>query len=97
MIGRYPIIRQYAFCGSMFTVDHAMICQRAGLVIQRHNEIRDLQAELLDMVCYDVKVEPHYNLLQAKSLPEGLTKPLMHTLTSTVGVSGSDRGLHFSI
>ena len=49
MIGRYPIIRQYAVCGSMFTVDHAMICQR-----QRHNEIRDLQAELLDMACYDV-------------------------------------------
>ena len=36
-------------CGSMFTVDHAMICQRGGLVIQRHNEISDLQAELLDM------------------------------------------------
>ena len=38
-------------CGSMFTVDHAMICQRGGLVIKRHNEIRDLRAELLDMVC----------------------------------------------
>ena len=25
------------------------------------------------------------------------TKPLMHALTSTVGLSGSDRGLHFSI
>ena len=45
-------------CGSMFTVDHAMICQRGGLVIQRHNEISDLQAELLDMVCYDVQVKP---------------------------------------
>ncbi|PFX16406.1 hypothetical protein AWC38_SpisGene19321 [Stylophora pistillata] len=45
-------------CGSLFTVDHAMICQRGGLVIQRHNEIRDLQAELLDMVCYDEQVEP---------------------------------------
>ena len=77
----------------MFTVDHAMICQRGGLIIQRHNEIRDLLAELLDMVCYD----EHYNLLQAKSLPEGLTKLLMHALTFTVGVSGSDKGLHFSI
>ena len=45
-------------CGSMFTVDHAMICHRGGLVIQCHNEIRNLQAELLDMVCYDVQVEP---------------------------------------
>ena len=35
--------------------------------------------------------------LQAKSLPEGLTKPLTHALTSTLGVSGSDRGLQFSI
>ena len=35
-----------------------MICQRGGLVIQRHNEIRDLQAELPDLVCYDVQVEP---------------------------------------
>ena len=42
----------------MFTVDHAMICQRESLVIQRHNEIRDLQAELLDIVCYDVQLEP---------------------------------------
>ena len=37
-------------CGSRFTVDHAMICQRGGLVVQRHNEIHDLQTELLDMV-----------------------------------------------
>ena len=84
-------------CGSMFTVDHAMICQRGGLVIQRHNEIRDLQAELLDMVCYDVKVEPPLQPITGEELAEGLTKPLMHALMSTVGVSGSDRGLHFSI
>ena len=38
------------------------------------------------------KLNQHYNLLHAKSLPERLTKPLMHALTSTVGVSGSDRG-----
>ena len=62
-----------------------------------NNEICDLQAELLDMVCYDVQVERLYNLLQAKSLPEGLTKPLTHVLTFTVGVSGRDRELHFLI
>ena len=33
------------------------------------------------MMC---KLNRLYNLLQAKSLPEGLTKPLMHALTSTV-------------
>ena len=67
-------------CGSMFTVDHAIICQRGGLVIQRHGFV---------MMC---KLNRHYNLLQAKSLTEGLTKPLMYVLMSTVGVSGNDRG-----
>ena len=45
-------------CGCDFNTDHAMICQRGGLIIRRHNEIRDLEAQLLDMVCYDVAVEP---------------------------------------
>ena len=30
-------------CGGNFTVDHAMICKRGGFVIQRHNELRDLE------------------------------------------------------
>ena len=58
-------------CRSKFTVDHAMICQRGGLVNQRHNEIPDLQAELLDMVCYDVKVEPALQPIKGKELARG--------------------------
>ena len=34
------------------------------------------------MMC---KLNQHYNQVQAKNLPEGLTKPLIHALTSTVG------------
>ena len=45
-------------CGELFTVDHAMICMRGGFVIQRHNELRDLEAELLSIVCKDVVTEP---------------------------------------
>ena len=46
--------------GDLFTVDHAyaMVCKRGGLIIQRHNEIRNLEAEMLRMVCTDVKTEP---------------------------------------
>ena len=55
----------------MFTVDHAMICQHEGLVIQRHNEIRDLQAELLDMVCNDVQVEPALQPITCEELARG--------------------------
>ena len=58
-------------CGCSFTLDHAMIFQRGGLVIQRHNEIRDLQAELLDMVCYDVEIEPSLQVLTGEELNRG--------------------------
>ncbi|CAH3175240.1 unnamed protein product, partial [Porites lobata] len=39
-------------------VDHAMVCQGGGFIIQRHNELLDLEAEMLKMVCNDVEVEP---------------------------------------
>ena len=63
-------------CGSMFTVDHAMICQRGGLVIQCHSEIRDLQAELLDMVCYNVQVEPALQPITGEALARGTNQAL---------------------
>ena len=53
-----PDTQSVCVCGVRFTVDHAMICKRGGFIIQRHNELRDLEAELLKMVCYDVEVEP---------------------------------------
>ena len=45
-------------CGDPFNVDHAMICKRGGFIIQRHNELRDLEVQMLDLVCHDVEVEP---------------------------------------
>ena len=33
------------------------VCQRGGLIIQRHNELHDLEAEMLRMVCNNVEVE----------------------------------------
>ena len=35
-----------------------MICKRGGFVIQSHNELRDLEAEMLRMVCNGVEIEP---------------------------------------
>jgi len=45
-------------CGDRFTEHHETICKRGGFITQRHNELKDLEAELLDMVCNDVKIEP---------------------------------------
>ena len=35
-----------------------MICMKWGFVVQKHNELRDWEAELLNLVCKDVKTEP---------------------------------------
>ena len=45
-------------CEDHFNVDHAMICKRSSFFIQRHNELTDLQAEVLRMVCNGVEMEP---------------------------------------
>ena len=48
-----------------------MICKRGGFIIQRHNELRDLEAELLKMVCYDVEVEPGLQPVTGEELNRG--------------------------
>ena len=45
-------------CGEAFTVDHSMICKLGGFITQRHNELRDLDAEFLSMLCNDVEIVP---------------------------------------
>ena len=47
------------------------VYQRGGLVIQRNNEIRDLQAKLLDMICYDLQVEPALQPITGEELARG--------------------------
>ena len=61
-------------CGDQFTVDHAMICRRGGFIIQRHNELRDLEAELLSTVCNDVEVEPVLQKVTGEILNDGANK-----------------------
>ena len=57
-----------------FSVDQAMVCQRGGFIIQRHNELRDLEAEMLRMVCNDVEVEPVLQEVTGETLNHGANK-----------------------
>jgi len=45
------------------SVDHALSCSKDGFPSIRHNEVRDLTAELLSEVCYAAEIEPHLELL----------------------------------
>ena len=46
-----------------------MVCRHGGLIIQRHNEIRDLR-----VVCTDVKTEPVLQEITGEELNRGANK-----------------------
>ena len=46
------------------------------LSYSRHNEIRDLQAELLDIACYDGQVEPALQPITGEELARGTNQAL---------------------
>ena len=45
-------------CGQPFSIDHSMICRKGGFPTLRHNEVRDITADLLKEVCHNVDIEP---------------------------------------
>ena len=57
--------------GNSFTVEHALSCARGGLPTIRHNEIRDLTANLLTEVCNDVRIEPELQAVTMEHLTGG--------------------------
>ena len=59
-------------CGLPFNLNHALNCKRGGLVIIRHNNIRDFEANLLRQVCNDVETEPPLQPLEGENIA-GLT------------------------
>ena len=61
-------------CKDVFALDNAMICKRGGFVIQRRNEMRDLEAELLSTVCSDVRVESLLQEMFGEQINRGSNK-----------------------
>ena len=51
-----------------FDAVHAMDCKTGGFIHKRHDNIRDLVAELVDDVAYDVRVEPPLQPLSGEEL-----------------------------
>ena len=63
-----PLLPTTCACGKSFTIDHALNCPTGGFPIVRHNEIRDLTADLMSEVCHDVCVEPTLQTLTGEQL-----------------------------
>ena len=61
-------IPSHCVCGAMFSPDHAMICKHGGLTFIHHNDLRNITAEWLSKVCYDVAIEPPLQPLTGESI-----------------------------
>ena len=55
-------------CGRYFSVEHALSCNNGGFPIKRHNELRDITANLLDEICTGVGIEPTLQPLTQEQL-----------------------------
>ena len=51
-----------------------MVFRHGGLISQRYDEIRDLEAEMLRMVCTDVETEPVLQEITGEELNRGANK-----------------------
>ena len=80
-------------CGDLFDADHAMICMRGGFIIQRQNEIRDLEAEILQVVCSDVEMETVFQEVTWEVLPRCTNKAPDARLHLRARASGRENSL----
>jgi len=60
-------------CGKHFTVEHAFSCAQGGFPSLRHNDVRDITANLLAEVCHNVAVEPDLQTLSGEQFQHRTT------------------------
>ena len=55
-------------CGAKLDYQHSMSCKKGGFITMRHNDVRDLTANILEGVLNDVEVEPQLLPLTGENL-----------------------------
>ena len=63
-----PHLPSHCICGSTFSIDHAMNCKCGGFPSIRHNELRNITAELLTETSSNVLIEPPLQPLTGEQL-----------------------------
>ena len=51
-------------CGQKINIEHALSCKKRGSIIIGHNQVRDTTANLLKIICSNVKSNHHYSRFQ---------------------------------
>ena len=55
-------------CGSKFDIQHSMSCKKGAFTYIRHNDLRDLTANMMSEVCKDTEIEPKLTPLSGEEL-----------------------------
>ena len=66
----YTSLLTLCVCGDSFNLQHALSCPKGGIVITRHNELRNLTVKVLGKVCKNVVIEPLLTPLTGEELPK---------------------------
>ena len=55
-------------CKEKFNTEHTLSCKKGGFITSRYNQVRGTTANLLKMICSNVKIEPPLLPLSGESL-----------------------------
>ena len=68
MVGKIYNLPTSCPCGSKLDIQHSMSCKKGGIIYIRHNDLRDLAANMMSEVCKDTENEPKLTPLSGGEL-----------------------------
>ena len=57
MVGKTYNLPTSCPCGSKFDIQHSMSCRKGDFLYIRHNDLRNLTANMMSEVCKDTKIK----------------------------------------
>ena len=60
-------------CGATYDLQHNLSCEKGGFVKKRHNKLRNITAQLLTLLCNDVKLKLEFKHLAGENLASSPT------------------------
>ena len=68
MVGKKCNLPTFCPCGSKFDIQNNMSCKKGGFIYIRHNDLRDLTANMMSEMYKDTKTEPKLKPLSGEEL-----------------------------
>ena len=69
MVGKTYNLPTSCPCGNKFDIQHSLSCKKGGFIYKkRHNDLRDLTANMMSEVCKDTEIKPKLTPLSGEEL-----------------------------